>query len=356
MMVTIHCLSELDYEVLDVITENHTDVPPFKVWTKSFEDPIKGYEVTMIDELGQRLENLDVTVEDKSIMIKNPARYNLGETYHMVLTVSLNHGKIIQYQITFTIKDAHSSVGGMDPVLEKVIRDILDKPIGSTITVSDMQSLTDFSHKWSESLREEKITSLAGMEYATHLEHFYLQFHAITDISPLMGLDKLETIWIEGNEIESLAPFSGTSLPNLTSLNMDGNKIRDLSPIVEADLPNLGYYQFNHNQIESICPLVPLYQEVMEEHENDNFNRTLHIFLNHNQISDISCLDQLDLGRKLELQYNQITNLEGLTHLKISEILDLSYNKITNPHEAKNIHIEHGGKIDVSNNSNPYDQ
>lgn len=111
----------------------------------------------------------------------------------------------------------------------------------------------------------------------------------IVDISPLEGLEHLESLYLYGNQIKDITPL--IHLKNLRSLRLDRNQISNLQPL--SELTNL-----------------------------------VHLFLNGNHIKDISPLQSLTQLKTLYLHNNQISDLTPLIALKKLEVLTLTNNPI----------------------------
>jgi hypothetical protein len=161
-------------------------------------------------------------------------------------------------------------------------------------------------------LEYHEITDLTPLAGLKNLNTVLLSGNRISDISPLKELKDLEVLWLSENQITDISPLSG--LTQLTSLQLGDNQISDISPL--SGLVNLGFgfgsLNLSDNLISDISPLSELTQL-----------RSLN--LSNNQISDITPLSKLgnlgaDFGR-LDLSNNQIsdiTPLEWLTKLSWS--------------------------------------
>jgi len=88
-----------------------------------------------------------------------------------------------------------------DPILETVIREVIDKPSGP-IYVKDLEGLTELFDA-----REWGIADLTGLEYCTNLEKLVLEENEITDISPLSKLVNLKELYLKRDEITNISPL-----------------------------------------------------------------------------------------------------------------------------------------------------
>ncbi len=94
----------------------------------------------------------------------------------------------------------------------------------------------------------EDISFLKGL---TQLRGINLNGNAITDITPLAGMDKLERVGLSENGISDISALKGFT--NLFDLALDGNEIQDIS--VLAGLPHLNQVGISNNHIEDLSPL-----------------------------------------------------------------------------------------------------
>ena len=180
-----------------------------------------------------------------------------------------------------------------DPNLRAKIEEAIGKGAGDTITVADMETLTQFS------ARGRRISDLTGLEFATNLTLILnLRDNNISDISPLANLTNLEVLLLEGNKISDISPLSG--LTNLKTLDLGDNAISDLSPL--ANLTNLKTLRLRNNVISDITPMVGL-------------TNLAYLWLDSNAISNISAVAELTNLTELYLAGNPIENASVLCPL-----------------------------------------
>ncbi len=101
-----------------------------------------------------------------------------------------------------------------------------------TITIEDMQK---FEGKLDLSYQE--ITSLVGLEYAVNVEELILSFNNIVDISPILQLENLKSLYIDYNWLKEL-PDEKTKLVSLEHLDISNNEIKKI-PTGFIDMPEL---------------------------------------------------------------------------------------------------------------------
>ncbi len=135
-----------------------------------------------------------------------------------------------------------------DPNLRAAVREALDIPDDILLTQSDMERLTALSAE------ARQITSLGGLEYATHLTNALLEGNPISDSSPLTGLVQLRVLNMAGCQISDIRPLA--NLTRLESLYLHGNQIEDITPL--TNLTRLRDLWLVDNQITDVRPLEKL--------------------------------------------------------------------------------------------------
>ncbi len=159
-----------------------------------------------------------------------------------------------------------------DPNLRAAVREALGIPDDDPLTRLDMERLTALSAE------KHQITSLIGLEYATHLTSALLEGNPISDVSPLAGLIQLRV------------------------LNMAGCQISDIHPL--ANLTRLESLRLHANQIEDVTPLT-------------NLTRLTDLWLVTNRIADVRPLEKLTLLKDLRIHRNLIVDYSPLAALPL---------------------------------------
>ena len=199
-----------------------------------------------------------------------------------------------------------------DPNLRAAIETALAKAAGEEITVAEMATLIELK------VPGLGIIDLTGLESATNLRELSLKDNQISDLSPIVGLIKLQGLWITNNPIFDIFPVQG--LTNLTELVLDDTQVFDLSPI--AGLINLKVLGTSTSLITDISPVKGL----------KNLTR---LWFHRTQVSDLAPLAGLinlqHLGAWSKGHYvsdlSPLANLTNLKHLDMSgsyEITDIS--------------------------------
>ena len=199
-----------------------------------------------------------------------------------------------------------------DPNLESAIREELALADEMSLSQADMLQLNRLE------ARDSQIQHLTGLEYATNLIGITLPYNEISDLTPLVGLMRLEHLWLWGNPISDLSPL--TNLTALKGIDLAGCQVSNISPL--ANLMQLTYINLRDNHIVDISALTNLHQLTK-------------LKLNSNQIVDVSPLANLTSLEHLEIRNNLITDhspLEvlSLTHFTYDEICELPRPPIQN--------------------------
>ena len=187
-----------------------------------------------------------------------------------------------------------------DPVFERRVREMTGIPEGD-ITARDAAGVDglDFNMEWQENIPDDiRIHDLTGIEYFINIKYLCLNFHAVSDISMLPGLTRIDRVDLGCNGITDLSAFA--SMPNLRYLYLFGNGITDISPLRE--LSQLSLLMIEQNQITDISPLTGMTQ-LAELNLSDNI------------VADFSPLQGLPNLKVLQIQRNAVQDVSGLKEL-----------------------------------------
>ncbi|MDA7926349.1 hypothetical protein N9B46_05830, partial [Mariniblastus sp.] len=90
--------------------------------------------------------------------------------------------------------------------------------------------------------------------FGESVQSFSLSGDEVTDLSPLAGLENLETLTVTLSAVRDLSPLAG--LKNLQALELWGTPASDLSPL--AGLTTLQYLQLTGTPASDLSPLAHL--------------------------------------------------------------------------------------------------
>ena len=134
-----------------------------------------------------------------------------------------------------------------DPNLRAAIAVALGKSINAPITVEEMKGLVNLSAE------NKGIQNLTGLQLAANLRRltFARDKHQFSDLTPIAGLNSLESLRFGGVNVSDLSPLAG--LINLKHLHIDGTNVSDLSPL--AGLINLEWLHFDVSKVSDLYRL-----------------------------------------------------------------------------------------------------
>ena len=231
-------------------------------------------------------------------------------------------------------------------------------------TIDDISPLADLTQlRWLD-LDRNLIVDIGPLAGLTKLEGLDLRYNRIIDVSPLANLTQLKILRLNNNQIVDISRLE--NLANLEHLDTSNNPIFDPdSPIVEVPDPNLriairetlnlpdgvpltqlGIRQLTRldasgKQIttlmglehalnltdlnlagNNISDLVPIVSPIA------NLMQLTELYLNGNQIVDISPLAGLTELEGLDLRYNRIIDVSPIANLTQLNVLRLDNNRI----------------------------
>ncbi|UPK43902.1 leucine-rich repeat domain-containing protein [Paenibacillus pabuli] len=215
-----------------------------------------------------------------------------------------------------------------DPALENGLKLILNKPIDSPLTSSDLEQLHVVD------LSNAGIQSLAGLEYAKNLTHLRLYGNEIDDLTPLAHLTQLREVDVRNNYITSIDALadlkdlgrlyiSNNSISSievvrgftrLHTFHASGNQITSLSALADAD--DLQWLEISNNAITDLTPLA-----------DKRKLKQLNVANNHVHTLDVLA-DLPNTLQKLNVAGNEISDLMTLKHMTRLQALDFSGNQV----------------------------
>lgn len=183
-----------------------------------------------------------------------------------------------------------------DKILEEKIRESMNRPNGS-ITLKEAEAVKELklSIDWDPNKPDdEKIQDISALKYFINLELLDIQFHAITDISPLLGLTKIHSLGIGGNKIDNISTL--TKLKELRFLSIFNCQASDYSP-----LKTLSYLQtlfISWSTIEDLSVLSDL-------------KDLTQLYIDNTQVSDLAPISNLNL-KALKLSGSKVVDYKPI--------------------------------------------
>ncbi len=169
-----------------------------------------------------------------------------------------------------------------------------------------------------------------------------ISYHRITDLEPLGQLPNLRELYLQGNEIEKLAPLS--SLKSLEILDLSSNLIADIGPL--GSLTSLRELNLDDNEITDANYTV--FDQLVD------LSRLEKLSIARNDISDTSGIEFLTGLEELNLIDNSIRSVSGLVELPALHTLDLggnllvSFPEFPDDNQLKVVYLEDNYLSDIN--------
>ena len=192
------------------------------------------------------------------------------------------------------------------------------------------RNLIELTCSWSS------VSDLTPLKNLVKLEKITLDGNKISDISVLKNLVNLECLSLGNNKISDISVLK--NLINLEYLNLDNNNISDISAL--KDLVNLKELMLSDNNIIDISPIANATKLIVFWAWNNKINdisvlenliNLQDVLLLNNNITEITSIEKLDKIIKLDLSNNKIKNIDALENSPIyklylddNEIQDIS--------------------------------
>lgn len=166
-----------------------------------------------------------------------------------------------------------------------------------------------------------KISDLTPLANLTNLKRLNLEYNNITNITPLVSLIKLENLDLRSNKISDITSLA--NLTNLRTLGLDVNTsevtITDLSPLIRLDKLITLFLNFYPNATKESKEKFKLDVSSIAELNNLEYLSASNAGLTD---IDIQLLSDLTKLNGLGIAFNKITNIAPL--LKLNNLKDVS--------------------------------
>jgi hypothetical protein len=168
---------------------------------------------------------------------------------------------------------------------------------------------------WPDNIEHLDIGFEAQKKAATDVlsgqHHLFSPSEPISDLTPLISMQKLAILEIHNQNVSDLTPLS--SIGRLSVLELNRNNISDLRPL--AALPRLGVLSINNNDIDDLGPLSTLkHLEILD--------------ISHNRVVDLSPLATSKILTSLYAGFNQIADIKPIGDLPELGLVDFTHNVI----------------------------
>lgn len=171
--------------------------------------------------------------------------------------------------------------------------------------IADLDGIVNSTSLTTLRVKDNQIESLEPLrDRFTELRILDVAGNKITDISMLSGCTGLQAFRADRNQLSSLSGLEG--MTELYGVSACENQLTDITAL--GGLPQLYYVDLAHNQIKDISPLQAL---VMDD--------TV-LYLEDNEISDISMLPVEHTYRSMSLYGNPLENYDTVKKLLVQTI------------------------------------
>ena len=243
--------------------------------------------------------------------------YELSKFYFLVsLVVSCTHKEFYEKRKTDPVKEISKgeksclskgyrwywkkSTGCRPKEFIQYCKDELKLPKSTKLTITVIKNETG---KQDCEGAETELKSHTGLD---------LSGLGIEDIYPLIGLNHLKILRLDGNKIFDLYPLS--KLVKLRVLRLDQNRISSIKHL--TNLKDIVVLRLDQNNISDLFPISSL-------------SKIAQINLSKNKIKSLEPLANLSKLRKIGLKGNAVKNILPLSNLEYLEYIDLDENPIS---------------------------
>ena len=181
-------------------------------------------------------------------------------------------------------------------------------------SISDVTALGRLTGLPELTLNANNISDVTALGRLTNLQGLYLSDNNISDVTPLGKLkDNLLVLFLGNNDISDMAPLESSR--SLGQLWLNGN---DITRVALAKLPALVLLNLDDNDISDLTSFRSL----------ATTSGALSLYLNNNEITDLTPLGDLTGLKYLYLNDNNISDLTALGNLADLFWLELDGNDI----------------------------
>ncbi|NLD47272.1 MAG: hypothetical protein GX660_08735, partial [Clostridiaceae bacterium] len=174
------------------------------------------------------------------------------------------------------------------------------------------------------------ISSLDGLEYFENLTYLDISNNFVTDLAPLRKLNKITSLFMNGNSISDDSPVSAV-FKNLKRRDFELTP-RFYDSSLEAEVRNATGKKAGELSLNDLSKITKL---KLEEKKISNLHGMQYLFnlkeldLSNNDIETIEPLENLLKLEKLSISNNSVKNIEPLGNLMNLEYLDLDNNNVS---------------------------
>ncbi|MGI8601656.1 MAG: leucine-rich repeat domain-containing protein [Verrucomicrobiales bacterium] len=173
------------------------------------------------------------------------------------------------------------------------------------LTEQDVQNISTIEAK------NAGIKDLTGLEKCVALALLDVGKNQVSNLAPIKGLARLQSLTLTENQIEDIAPLAECKA--LQYLELSGNKVQDIKPL--SGLPALTSLYLSKNQIKDAAPAFAC-------------AKLWSLYLDENQVGSIQGIGSLKGLTTLSLRKNAVTDIAPLEPLEQLNMLFLENNQV----------------------------
>ncbi|XP_039439981.1 platelet glycoprotein V-like [Culex pipiens pallens] len=164
------------------------------------------------------------------------------------------------------------------------------------------------------------------------LERLLMNHNDISELPSFQNIDNLEVLNLSNNDLQEISDtqFSGNLM--LNSLDASYNQLSHFNLNQLDDKPNLSFISVSFNNLESLY--IPGQVQKMNARNNSisyinaNICTLQHLYLSHNQITDISALRNCRGMKMLNLSHNKLQSIDLIESMPDLSVLNVAHNQL----------------------------
>ncbi len=305
--------------------------------------------------------NQTVATIENGVVTVNPAATNLS-SINLEASLSRNGQLISSDVLSYSVNVFTSSniLTFPESIKDQNLYNYLVQKFGTggILTTDSFFSINNLDNKWysldlSYDTLGYYITDISGIGYITSLRYLNIsgQNH-LTDFTEISSLKNLEVLIADDVNMSSTMENGYSLFRNLKELyavDLSNNHLQSIDGLNELDRSKLEILYLQNNQISDISFL-------------SEFTNIKKLVLSNNNLNDISALGSLSSLDFLYLDHNCISNIEALKNLRLIETLRLDHQEtvkgdgisslmnidvLANVLELKNLYINNNIIVDI---------
>ena len=187
------------------------------------------------------------------------------------------------------------------------------------ITAEDVANISTIT------ARSKGIRDLTGLEHCKRLMLLELPDNEVSDLSPLAGLNLLQSLTLTGNQVKDISALA--ELKRLQYIELSGNMVEDISPLAGLEALNSAYLAGNQiSDLSAVKDLKKLWTlDVAGNAVSDigpvgSLTRLSSLILDGNSVSDLKPLAPLTSLQRLSLRDNKVSDIGVLVEMAEKDI------------------------------------